>query len=142
MTAPRSVTIQLQDASQAQIFLQSYSLSGGSWANPPGTPVPGTVISPTSTPSYVNAAGTVYDTIGGTINLAPASGGQITITWSWTFGSLVTASATSSSLSGIAVTYLLSGTQGTNPTLQVTTQNAASAEAAFKEAVKASAHAR
>ncbi len=142
MTAPRSVTIQLQDASQAQIFLQSYSLSGGSWATPPGTPVPGTVISPTSTPSYVNAAGTVYDTIGGTINLAPASGGQITITWSWTFGSLVTASATSSSLSGIAVTYLLSGTQGTNPTLQVTTQNAASLEASFKEAVRLSAHAR
>jgi hypothetical protein len=142
MAAPRSVTIQLQDSSQAQIFLQSFSLAGGSWQTPPGTPVPGTVISPTSTPSYVNAAGTVYDTIGGTISLAPASGGQITITWSWSFGSSATASVTSQSLTGIAVSYSLAGTQTTNPTLSVITQNAASLEAMFKGGAKATAHAR
>jgi hypothetical protein len=131
MSAPRSVTISLQDSSQAQIFLQSFSLTGGTWATPPGTPVPGTTISPTSTPTYVNAAGTVYDTIGGTINLAPASGGQIAITWTWAFGSGVTASVVSSSLTGIAVTYLLSGTATANPTLQVITQNATAAAALF-----------
>ena len=140
MAAPRSVTVQLQDSSQAQIFVQSFSLSGGSWGTPPGSPVPGTVISPTSTPSYVNDAGTVYDTIGGTINLAPASGGQITITWSWAFGSSATASVTSQSLTGIAVSYSLAGTQTANPILSVITQNAASLEAMFKETAKA--HAR
>jgi hypothetical protein len=132
MTAPRSITINLQDSSQAQIFLQSFSLTGGSWATPPGTPVPGTTISPTSTPTYTNAAGTVYDTIGGTINLAPASGGQITITWSWAFGSGATATVTSQSLTGIAVTYTLQGTQTANPILEVLTQNAASLSAMFK----------
>ena len=142
MTAPRSVTVQLQDSSQAQIFVQSFSLSGGSWNTPPGSPVPGTVISPTSTPRYVNAAGTVYDTIGGTINLAPASGGQITITWTWAFGSSATATVTSQSLSGIAVSYSLAGTQTANPILTVITQNAASLEAMLKTSEKASAHAR
>lgn len=132
MTAPRSVTITMQDSSQAQVFLQSFSLTGGTWATPPGNPVPGTEINPTSIVSYTNAAGTVYDTIGGTINLAPASGGQITITWAWAFGSGVTASVTSQSLTGIAVSYALIGTATANPTLQVLTQNSAALTAMLK----------
>lgn len=119
----KSLKVIIQDSSQAQVYLQYSTLTGGQWES---APEPGTVISPTNTPSYVNFGTSPFDTIGGTIALAPASGGQISITWNWPAGSMASAQVSSNSLTGLAVAYTLTGTQTLSPTLQVLVTNASS----------------
>jgi hypothetical protein len=122
----KSISVVFQDASQGQIIVSTFSLTGGQWE---AAPVPGTVISPTNTPTYVNYGGSAYDTIGGSIILGPASGGQITVTWAWASGSSASAGVTSQNLSGLAVSYTLMNIQTMNPTLQVVINNAAALSA-------------
>lgn len=129
MAAVKSVTIQIQDSSAAQLILATYSLTGGQWEAPPQ---PGTIIAPGQTVPFINVASTNFDSIGGNITLSPLSGGQISISWSFPFGSPVSSSVTSSSLSGIAVSSNTINGQTSNPTLQVLVSNSA-AFAAFAE---------
>ena len=130
MAAVRTLTIAVNDSSDAQIAVNYGQLTGGDWEN--GTaPVPGSVITPGQN-LFVNGASDTFTQLGGMILMSPASGGTITINWSWPRGSGVTGSVTGNSLTGLAVTSAVINTQSMNPTLQVYITDAASLSAMFK----------
>lgn len=117
MAIVRSLTVVVNNASDAQIAVNYGQLTGGGWEN--GTqPVPGSVISAGSN-TFINGAEDAFTSLGGTILLTPASGGTITLTWSWPRGSGVTGSTTGNSLTGLAVASTVINTQSMNPQMQV-----------------------
>lgn len=126
----RTLTVQVNNVSEGDLGIGSAALTGGSWIGQ--APVPGNVISPPGT-SFVNGASNIFTALGGTLQLAPASGGSITITWTWPHGMGVTTSATGNALVGLAVTSTVINTQTNNPTLQVYVNNSASFLRALKD---------
>lgn len=112
----RSLTIQINNSSDGDVGIGSGQLTGGNWDGP--GPIPGNVISAGGA-SFVNGASNIFTALGGTIQLAPASGGTITITWSWPHGLGVTGSTSGNSLVGLSVTSTVINTQSDFPTLQV-----------------------
>jgi hypothetical protein len=137
MAFARQVTIAISNASGATLNIGYSTLTGGGFWEPPG-PTPGTPITPGGPPtSFVNGVGDTFSSLGGTLVINPASGGQITIGWGWAQGSGYTSSSTGTSLNGIGVSSLMSGTQSNQATLQVTVVNAAAFEAAREGIEKA-----
>ncbi len=131
MSVVRSLTVVVNNASDAQIAVNYGTLTGGDWEN--GTqPQPGSVITAGSN-TFINGAGDAFTVIGGTILLSPASGGTITITWSWPRGSGVTGTTTGNSLTGLAVASTVVNTQSMNPTMQVYITDSASLTAMIKQ---------
>jgi hypothetical protein len=130
MSVVRSLTVVVNNASDAQIAVNYGTLTGGEWENNSG-PVPGSVITAGQN-SFVNGAQDAFTVIGGTILLSPASGGTITLNWSWPRGSGVTGTTTSNSLTGLAVTSAVVNTQSLNPTMQVYITDSSSLAAMFK----------
>jgi hypothetical protein len=130
MAAPaRTITIVVNDASDASITLNYGQLTGGDWEDNT-QPVPGTTISPGQN-TFVNGADNAFESLGGLILLTPASGGTITVTWSWPRGSGVTGTTTGNSLNGLAVTSSVINTQSMNPQMQVYITDSASLAATF-----------
>src|SRR5688572_9695758 len=130
MSVVRSLTVAVNNASDAQIAVNYGSLTGGDWENN-SAPVPGSIITAGQN-TFVNGAQDAFTVIGGTILLSPASGGTISINWTWPRGSGVTGSVTGNSLTGLAVTSAVINTQSMNPTLQVYVTDAASLKAMFE----------
>jgi hypothetical protein len=130
MSVVRSLTVVVNNASDAQIAVNYGTLSGGDWENN-SQPVPGSVITPGQN-TFVNGAGDAFTVIGGSILLSPASGGTITITWAWPRGSGVTGSVTGNSLTGLAVASTVVNTQSMTPTMQVYITDSASLKALFE----------
>jgi len=130
MSVVRSLTVVVNNASDAQIAVNYGSLTGGDWENN-SAPVPGSIITAGQN-TFVNGAQDAFTVIGGTILLSPASGGTISINWTWPRGSGVTGSVTGNSLTGLAVTSAVINTQSMNPTLQVYVTDAASLKAMFE----------
>jgi hypothetical protein len=113
----RSLTVVVNNASDAQIAVNYGQLTGGDWENN-SQPVPGAVISAGSN-TFVNGADNAFTALGGTILLTPASGGTITIEWSWPRGSGVTGTTTGNSLTGLGVASTVINTQSMTPQMQV-----------------------
>jgi hypothetical protein len=113
----RSVTIDIADSSPTTLTLNYGRLTGGQWQD---APAPGSIIKPGNNKSYVNGAATSYEALGGQIVLTPASGGLITIKWSWNFGSAVSGTVTSDGLDGLVISKQWINTQSHNPTYQIT----------------------
>lgn len=130
MSAVRSLTVVVNNASDAQIAVNYGSLTGGDWENN-SAPVPGSVITAGSN-TFTNGAQDAFTVIGGTILLSPASGGTITISWSWPRGSGVTGTTAGNSLTGLAVASTVVNTQSMNPTMQVYITDSASLMAMAK----------
>lgn len=130
MSVVRSLTVVVNDASDAQVAVNYGTLTGGDWENN-SSPVPGSVITAGQN-TFINGAGDAFTSLGGTILLTPASGGTITITWAWPRGSGVTGSVTGNSLTGLAVASTVVNTQSMNPTMQVYITDAASLAAMIK----------
>ncbi|MEP9358779.1 hypothetical protein [Sphingomonas sp. KR3-1] len=127
----RQITIQINNGSDSDVGIGSSQLTGGNWVGP--GPVPGNVIS-AGQDSFADGATNIFTALGGQIQLAPASGGTITITWSWPHGLGVTGSTSSTSLVGLSVTSQVINTQTNNPTLQVYISDTQSLTKAFEHA--------
>ena len=112
----RQINIQINNGSDGDVGVGSSQLTGGNWVGP--GPIPGNVIS-AGQDSFADGATNSFTALGGSIQLAPASGGTITISWSWPHGLGVTGSTSSSSLSGLSVTSAVINQQTNSPTLQV-----------------------
>lgn len=130
MTVVRSLTVVVNNSSDAQIAVNYGQLTGGDWENNT-QPIPGSVIVAGAN-SFINGAGDAFTALGGTILLTPASGGTITLTWSWPRGSGVTGSTTGNSLTGLAVASTIINTQSMNPQMQVYITDSASFRAMFE----------
>ncbi|WP_260955656.1 hypothetical protein [Pseudomonas citri] len=130
-TFVRSLTIEIFNASGADITVNYGLLTGGEWAS---APVPGTVIEATTQQSYVNGVPNTLTALGGQLLLTPAAGGTINPTWNWPSGSPVSGSV-SNTATDLAVSNQIINAQTNNPTLQVIISNA-STSARIVAAVK------
>ncbi len=119
-TFVRSLTIEIFNASGADITVNYGLLTGGEWAS---APVPGTVIEATTQQSYVNGVSNTLTALGGQILLTPAAGGSITPVWSWPSSSPVSGSVNNTA-TDLAVTCQIINAQTNNPTQQVIITNA------------------
>jgi hypothetical protein len=128
MAFARSITLAIQNASQATVNIAYSTLTGGTW-DP--APIPGNSITPGGPPTnFVNGAADTFTSLGGTLVLYPASGGSITVGWGWATGAGYSSSVTSTSLNGIGVASQITGQQTNFATLQVFVTNAQTFEAA------------
>jgi hypothetical protein len=130
MAPVRTITISVSNASDAQVTVNFGTLTGGGWENNT-QPVPGSIIS-AGLNQYINGGDNAFESLGGKILLTPASGGTITIEWSWPRGSGVTGSTTGNSLTGLGVSSTVINQQTNNPTMQVIIADSA----AFLKALK------
>ena len=129
-TVVRSLTIVVNNASDAQVTVNYGQLTGGDWENN-SMPVPGSIISAGSN-NFINGAENAFTALGGTILLTPASGGTITISWSWPRGSGVTGTTTGNSLTGLGVASTVINTQSNTPQMQVYITDSASLKSISK----------
>ena len=128
----RSLTIEIFNASGADITVNYGLLTGGAWGTPP---VPGTIIPATQQQSYINGVENTFTSLGGQLLLTPAGGGTINPTWSWSSGSPVSGSVNNTATE-LAVTSQIINGQTNFPTMQVIITNAATSAkvtAALKE---------
>ncbi len=121
-TIYRQVNLTVSDSSDTTLFVNSFNLSGGKW-DPNNQPSPGEIISPGNLPNFINFTDAPFTAVGGMINLGPASGGSITINWSWPYGGSFQTSSSSSGTSNLKVTYQVSGQTGTSVNLQYIISN-------------------
>ncbi len=112
----RAINITVVNSSSTLHTLVYATLTGGEWAT---YPAPGTSLGAGQMLGLNNGADRPFESLGGSISLSPASGGQIVINWSWPYGSAVSAGVNTMSLTGLAVSYQMINQQTTNPTLQV-----------------------
>jgi hypothetical protein len=123
LEAFRSVTILILNSSGTDLILANFRLTGGSWEK---QPVSGINIKPSDHHDFVNFTDRTFTNVGGTINLSPVNGGEISIQWNWAWGSSITGSSTGSNLNGIAVSSTIINPNTITPTLQVMIVNAPS----------------
>jgi len=114
----RSVTIQIEDATNTNVNVNYGYTTGGSWGEN-GGPTSGTVIQPDSPQTYVNGANDTFTALGGTIVLNPATAGMITITWAWPGNGALVVGQTNSGLTGLAVIANTVNPNSNNPTFTV-----------------------
>ncbi len=115
--AVRSVTLQIMDSSDTTFNINTFSLTGGKW-DPTQQPQLGQSLGPGQTLTYINFTDAPFTGVGGTISLAPVSGGLINITWAWNYGSPLQSGFV---IQGTTLNYILSvGGQNTpSPTVQI-----------------------
>ncbi|RON47750.1 hypothetical protein [Pseudomonas frederiksbergensis] len=119
-TFVRSLTVEIFNASAADITVNYALLTGGEWTSPP---IPGSVICSTQQRSYVNGVTNTLSSLGGQILLMPAAGGSITPIWTWPSDSRVSGSV-SNAATDLAVSNQMINTQTNNPTMQIVISNA------------------
>ncbi|MFT4253012.1 MAG: hypothetical protein QM608_11055 [Caulobacter sp.] len=122
-TFVRSLTIEIFNASGADITVNYGLLTGGEWE---AAPIPGSVIASTQQQSYVNGVSNTLTALGGQIILTPASGGAINPSWSWPAGGPVSGSVNNTA-TVLMVTNQFVNTQTNFPTMQVIIANAVTA---------------
>ncbi len=119
----RTFTVQTTNSSGTLLIIQNFTLTGGSWEQPPKA---GDAVNSGDTKAYNNLTDQPFTGLGGTMVLVPASGGSITLAWNWPWGGVATGSATAAGLNGISVSATVINQNTANPTLQVTVLNAPS----------------
>lgn len=119
-TFARSLTVEIFNASSADITVNYGLLTGGEWMSPP---VPGTVIRATQQQDYINGVPDNLSSLGGQILLTPAAGGSIAPVWSWSSGSPVYGSVTNTATE-LAVSNQIVNGQTNNPTMKIVIANA------------------
>ncbi|MGE8148792.1 hypothetical protein ACQKP7_26935 [Pseudomonas frederiksbergensis] len=119
-TFVRSLTVEIFNASGADITVNYGLLTGGMWEI---APTPGTTICETQQQSYINGVTDAFTLLGGQILLTPAAGGSINPVWTWPSGAPVSGSVNNTA-TNLAVTNQFINTQTNNPTMQVTITNA------------------
>ena len=122
--ASRDVGVRISNTSGTVCYINDFSLTGGSWKS---IPPAGQAINPGDDVEYHNFTDTPYTNLGGTMNLTTATGGKITIQWNWAWGSLITGSATGTSLQGMAVSSYFVNRNLSTPELVTVLTNAPSA---------------
>lgn len=117
----REVTIALNNSSGTMLTISDFGLDAGSWEQNPNL---GHTVNPGDTPNYVNFTDQPFTNLGGYMKLVPASGGEIDIKWTWTWGSAVSGSAKIQNGDGISIESQIKNPNTTTPTLQVRIHNA------------------
>jgi hypothetical protein len=113
----RGVYINIQNSTATSLYVSTAFLTGGEW-EPGATPAIGQTIGAGSNPVFENGGSTVYTQLGGSMTLAPLTGGQITITWGWPTDYPLLASCNNTS-SLITINYWTINTSSNFPTLMV-----------------------
>ncbi len=117
-TVYRQVTVIVTDSSATTLNLSTFGLTDGKW-DPAFQPQPGVQIGPGASPAYVNFTDQPFTGVGGFLTLTPMTGGQITITWSWEYGSTFAAYSSTRS-TRLQVSTQAINQQTSSVTLQVT----------------------
>jgi hypothetical protein len=107
--------IKIENTSQTALTLVRAHADVGAWET---EPVPGAVIGPKTTETYVNYFDAHVFGHYGYIFLDPASGGQILVNWSWR--GMLSVEIVARDWRGIFVDYYLDGHHGTRETAHVT----------------------
>ncbi len=108
------ITLTILNSSSAQLVLVEGELTAGVWDGQP--PVPGTTLQAGAT-SFVNDSQTAFGSAGGTIALAPAGGGSVSMAWLWSPGQPLVAYGTVSDTNAIVLSYTVSGVSTFHPTV-------------------------
>ena len=129
--AIRTITVVINNSSDGDLGVVSGTLTGGNWVGPP--PIPNQVLSAGQS-SFVDGGDNVFTSLGGEIDLVPASGGSISIKWNWPRGSGVSGTTTGNSLNGLAVSSTVINTQSNSPQMQVYITDAQALTKALEQA--------
>lgn len=121
-TIYRQATITIYDASDTVLNLNTFSISSGAW-NPSQMPTSGQQITSGQQPNFNNYTDQPFTGIGGLMSLSPMSGGIITLSWNWKYGSPFEFSASTSN-TPLAVKGQIVGQSGTAVTVQFQVTNA------------------
>jgi hypothetical protein len=113
----RSAQILIMDQSGTVLNVNTYAITGGVW-DPANQPVSGQQITPGENTKFVNYTDQPYTSIGGVITLVPQTGGTISVTWSWPYGSPFTQSVSTQSTT-LTANGTIVGQTGTQATVQV-----------------------
>lgn len=113
---PIAFLINLLNASGTTLTLQQATLAGGIWFAT--VPSIGDQILPGAARLYVNAPQQSFSGLGGTLLFAPATGGTITVGWSWPSGQMPQAAAYAQNTSLIVTGQLINSGTG-QPDFQV-----------------------
>jgi|GEM_PF-4166558 len=110
----QSITISIADESAGSMIINYATLTGGEWRYQPEA---GSTIAPGDQPTYVvGTSGSAA--LGGQMVLTPASGGEITIEFSWDGTGEPECNATPSGVSGLSIDTQMINTQSRAPTCQ------------------------
>ncbi len=125
--AVRTVTLQIMDTSDTTFNVNTFALSGGKW-DPDHQPQLGQSLAPGQTLMYVNFTDAPYTGVGGTLTLAPVSGGLVSITWNWNYGAPLKSGFV---VQGTSLYYVLTvaGQTTASPTVQISISSLAFAKA-------------
>lgn len=116
-TAVRSVLVQLQNASGTSFNVNSFALSAGVW-DPAMQPTLGQAFDPGAVLTYRNFTDQPFSDVGGQVELAPVTGGTVTIGWLWTYGSPLK-SGIDIQLTGLYYRLVVGNQTTTEPMMQV-----------------------
>lgn len=116
--ALRTVTLLITDASDTSFNVNTFAVSSGKW-DPDYQPQPAQAIGPGQTLTYKNFTDAPYTGVGGAVSLAALSGGLLSITWTWNYGSPLQSGFI---VQGTSLHYVLvvGGQNTPDPTVQVT----------------------
>lgn len=110
----KAVQITISNGSGATLTINLGYLTGGIWDNPP---VSGSTILSGDERTFTNGASDNFTSLGGEILLTPATGGSVTVSWTWPFGTVVSGFCKANNGPQCASTF--AGTQTNFPLLTV-----------------------
>ncbi len=123
-TIYRQVTAQINDASDTTLSINTFGVTFGQW-DPKFMPQLGQQIGPGENPSFVNYTDKPYTAVSGYITLSPLSGGLITLSWDWKYGSPFQATSSTQNTT-LGVKSSIVGQTGTTVTIQYQITNQSS----------------
>ena len=108
------ITVTIENSSASQLVISQASLTAGSWQG--AAPEPGLVI-PAGETTYVNISGSIFSSAGGFINLSPAGGGAIAMSWTWTPNNSVIAYGVTTGGCSLVLSYSVNNASTYAPTV-------------------------
>lgn len=120
----RQVNIMIGDSSSTTLNINTYSVTSGRW-DPQYTPQLGQQITPGQNPMFVNFTDQPFTAVSGSITLSPMSGGLITLSWDWQYGSPFQQRSSTQNTT-LGVSSQITGQTSTTVTVQYQITNAQS----------------